>query len=92
MSHRPLRKSAEKRERLRALLFEQQAGLCHLCGGQMTLERNVGNKVGKYFATFDHVRPRSEGGTAYFTNLKLAHRSCNNARGSKPIESARASA
>lgn len=90
-SKRPLRHGAdafERRERLRVQLFEKQAGLCHLCGEPMTMQRKRGTVVGKNFATFDHVVPASEGGTAYYLNLKLAHRACNNARNSRPIESA----
>jgi 5-methylcytosine-specific restriction endonuclease McrA len=51
----------------------------------MTLQRKHGIKIPKSFATFDHVMPRSLGGTCYHTNLKLAHRSCNNARNDKCI-------
>lgn len=92
VSHRPLPKNTEKREQLRKRLFERQDGLCHLCGGPMTLLRKRHN-VGRFFATFDHVLPRSDGGTAHISNLKLAHRKCNNARNSKPLELlARASA
>lgn len=76
----------ERREALRRRLFEQQGGLCHLCGGLMTLERRSKRaQPSPSFATFDHLRPASEGGTAYYTNLALAHRRCNNARNSRPI-------
>lgn len=84
---RPFRKSGGRPERdqLRQQLFDQQAGLCHLCGQPMTLQRKPGSKTPKHFASFDHVVPHSAGGTAYYLNLKLAHRSCNSARGSTPI-------
>lgn len=85
MSHRPLPKNTEKRELLRKRLFERQEGLCHLCGGPMTLLRKR-SAIGRFFATFDHVVPRSEGGTAHVSNLKLAHRTCNNARNSKSLD------
>lgn len=89
MSKRPLRQGGlfERREALRAELFARQRGLCHLCGKEMTLERNRYDKrgVSRQFATFDHVIPHSEGGTTHVSNLKLAHRGCNNARNSKPI-------
>jgi 5-methylcytosine-specific restriction endonuclease McrA len=87
-SQRPLRHGPdafERRERLRAQLFSKQGGLCHLCGKPMKLERNRGKGVGRWFATFDHVVPASEGGTSYYKNLKLAHRICNNARNSRPL-------
>lgn len=91
MTKRPFRYrgGSERREQLRRALFEEQGGLCHLCGGLMTLERRETTRrgaVGRDFATFDHVKPHSEGGTCYFANLKLAHRKCNNARNSRLLE------
>lgn len=77
----------ELRDQLREKLFKKQQGLCHICGKLMTLQRKRGTKIPSDFATFDHLNPRSNGGTAYYTNLKLAHRRCNNARGSKPLHS-----
>ena len=88
-SKRPIRRGPdafERREALRARLFEMQVGLCHLCNKPMTLQRARGKGVGRYFATFDHVVPHSAGGTAHHTNLKLAHRICNNGRNSRPID------
>lgn len=93
-SGRPFRKSgeSEKRELLRAQLFAQQQGLCHLCGTPMTITRRSRNTtVASTFATFDHLVPRSEGGTSYWKNLKLAHRRCNSARNSRPLEQVKTS-
>lgn len=92
MSTGPFRKNPTKREAERTRLFALQNGRCHLCGRLMTLKRLNSRNPGKGFATFDHVVPRKNGGTAYFTNIKLAHRKCNNQRGDKPIEQVRASA
>lgn len=78
--------ASEKRERLRQRLFDQQDGLCHLCGTLMNLLRGRATKVGRNFATFDHVIPRAKGGTAHYSNLKLAHRRCNSARNDRPIQ------
>lgn len=86
MSSRPFTNDPQKRDELRAKLFEQQGGLCHLCGKPMTLDRAERTRAPKTFASFDHVKPKSDGGTSYHTNLKLAHRSCNSERGSNPIE------
>lgn len=69
------RKRAELRERR----FREQDGRCHLCGEPMTLVRS-GKSSGKRFASFDHEVPKSSGGTAHPSNLKLAHRACNSAR------------
>lgn len=36
-------------------------------------------------ATLDHIKPRKDGGSNSVTNLRLAHKRCNNLRGhSKP--------
>lgn len=85
MSIRPFTNNPDKRDELRLKLFVQQNGLCHLCGEPMTLERKDRLRAPKNFASFDHLTPKSEGGTSYYTNLKLAHRSCNSARQSRPL-------
>jgi 5-methylcytosine-specific restriction endonuclease McrA len=75
-----------RRAKLRQQLFDQQGGLCHICGLPMELiQRGRGTKR---FATFDHVLPAALGGTAYWTNLRLAHGRCNSARGTKQITAA----
>lgn len=89
MAIRPFTNDPQKRDELRTRLFEQQAGLCHLCEKPMTLERRDRAKAPKDFATFDHLDPKSNGGTSYYTNLKLAHRRCNSERGSEPLHQRR---
>ena len=74
------------RNKLRRELFERQSGMCWICGKKMVLEYR-GKKPPRTFASFDHVKPQTHGGTAYHTNLKLAHRMCNSARGSPVSES-----
>ena len=54
---------------------------CHLCGDGV--ERSTW--------TLDHLIPQSQGGEHSRTNVKLAHRSCNSRRGTKPLESLSAS-
>lgn len=85
MAARPHTNNPQRRDELRAKLFELQNGRCHLCGRPMTLERPERTRAPKSFASFDHLTPKSEGGTSYYTNLKLAHRSCNSRRGSNPL-------
>lgn len=76
----------ERREQLRRKLFDQQNGLCWLCGKPMVLTRKGSGMPGRTFASFDHVVPKANGGTTYHTNLKLAHRMCNSARNERPAE------
>ena len=51
---------------------------CHLCGLPITEDD----------LSFDHLIPRSKGGTTNVNNLRAAHRLCNSARGSDPLGSA----
>lgn len=89
MANRPFTNQPEQRDELREKLFVQQNGLCHLCGKPMTLSRENRKRAPKSFASFDHLVPKSAGGTSYWTNLKLAHRSCNSARRSMPLSESR---
>jgi 5-methylcytosine-specific restriction endonuclease McrA len=57
-------------------LWTRQNGICWLCGGDMIASGGDGH----YAASFDHVIPRSKGGTSAEANLKLAHVKCNNKR------------
>ncbi len=75
---------AKKREALRSKLFDDQCGICYLCGREMTLVRANKINVPNEFATFDHVIPRSDGGTDSVANIRLAHRICNLRKRSKP--------
>lgn len=49
---------------------------CHYCGTHLT----------PMTATVDHVIPRSKGGTSELSNLVLACRKCNQAKGNKMPE------
>lgn len=55
----------------RAILFRQQRGRCAICGSQMSLT----------MASLDHIVPRKHRGTNKMSNLRLAHKTCNNERG-----------
>lgn len=65
----------------RLRLWNAQDGKCHLCGKPMLPEVSQH----PHSATFDHLVPASQGGTRATSNLKLAHRHCNHARGNKPL-------
>lgn len=51
--------------------YLQAGGICSICNKWMP----------RHQATLDHILPLSRGGTDHPTNLRLAHRSCNSARG-----------
>jgi hypothetical protein len=61
-----------------ARLAERDGWWCWLCGG--AIDPALGD--GPWRATVDHLVPRSRGGTSQLDNLRLAHRRCNNRRGS----------
>jgi 5-methylcytosine-specific restriction endonuclease McrA len=54
--------------------------LCHLCGEPVDPAGQ-----GEDAPSIDHVVPRSRGGSSRQENLRLAHKRCNNARGSAPL-------
>lgn len=53
---------------------------CWLCGGTVDPRLRFSEPLG---ATMDHVRPRSAAGANDFDNLRLAHKFCNERRGSR---------
>jgi len=61
----------------REIIYNRQRGLCHLCKLPMSPED----------ATYDHLIPKSQGGTREEGNVMLAHSICNNIRGDNPIYS-----
>jgi hypothetical protein len=52
---------------------------CWLCGGDVDPEAPPGSPIR---GTVDHLVPRSRGGASESSNLRLAHRRCNQRRGS----------
>ena len=56
---------------------------CSLC--DLPLDRSIKNGDDPFYITFDHVIPRSKGGTDTLDNLRLAHQVCNNERGNDPL-------
>ncbi|MEM7639516.1 MAG: HNH endonuclease signature motif containing protein [Pseudomonadota bacterium] len=72
-------------ERFRTL-WEQQNGLCSICGAPMLRNRFEAPHAriwSKQRATFDHVIPRSKGGADSSDNLQLAHAHCNKIKGNQ---------
>lgn len=74
-----------KREEFRVELFQAQEGKCFWCLQPMSMERRKLTIHGRLkdnasFATFEHKRPRSQGGAFSRENIVLAHGSCNNKR------------
>lgn len=66
------------------VLWQNQKGLCALCGKPMpqhrfeTLHASLWRK---WRPSFDHIRPRACGGRDDPANLQLAHAHCNRRKG-----------
>lgn len=65
----------KRMRKLRRARFNQQAGRCFWCGGQMEHD-----PAGPYGATLEHLLPKSLGGTDDAANIVVAHRRCNEER------------
>ena len=68
-------------------LWQDQDGLCALCGEPMPRNRaEVAHATlwKKWRPTFDHIIPRAHGGPDGIDNLRLAHAICNKRRGTAP--------
>ena len=66
-------------------LYRRDKGVCHICGGQCNWNDHKYEGpffiVGKEYPTIDHVVPLVLGGKHSWSNVKLAHLSCNSAKG-----------
>lgn len=60
------------RARIRAKLWRRDGDKCFWCREAMTE-----NPVSPDFATIEHIRPLSAGGSNRMSNLALAHKRCN---------------
>lgn len=74
-----------RREDCRIELFEAQGGKCHWCHKPMSMDRKRTTINGRVkdngsFATFEHLKPRHQGGGFNRANIRLAHGACNNKR------------
>jgi uncharacterized Zn finger protein len=70
-------------------LYKRDNGICHICGGKCDWgdHKYKGRYfiVGKKYPSIDHVIPLSKGGTHSWNNVKLAHLSCNSAKGASLV-------
>jgi 5-methylcytosine-specific restriction endonuclease McrA len=56
---------------------------CSICG--IPMNRKIEAPGRGDAISFDHIIPRSEGGSDRIENLRLAHRACNSIRGVDPV-------
>lgn len=71
---------AWRRRCLRIAKFIKRDGdKCSICGGPLNTQIRDASHV--FFVTLDHIVPKSHNGPDHPTNLRLAHRICNDARG-----------
>lgn len=71
--------------RLKSMLHERQGGQCCYCGRITELHPSpwaLGERTPPQFATLEHLRRKSEGGTDHPDNLAIACFDCNVGRGS----------
>jgi len=57
-------------------IYERDEGICQLCWQPVSFEGG----------TMDHKTPLAKGGPHIKTNIQLAHKRCNNEKGSEPHE------
>lgn len=65
-------------------LISRDGPSCGICGRE--LDRRLRDPEHDLYVTFDHIRPKSNGGSDDLVNLRLAHRRCNEIRGNDPID------
>lgn len=70
--------NAKRRAIVRRRLFDAQGGRCCYCGIRLRLK---GGDRSLSYATVEHLRRRSDGGTSHDDNLALACNRCNSSRG-----------
>jgi|GEM_PF-3546298 hypothetical protein len=54
-------------------VWDRDKGICGICGKPVPFEK----------FELDHIRPLSKGGTHTFSNVQVAHRSCNSRKGAR---------
>jgi len=66
----------------RELLLVRQDGCCAICGHRFPQPGELNPQMQSFFSTtFDHIVPRSDGGSDDLDNFRLVHGGCNRARG-----------
>ena len=65
--------TSELNRKYRALISRGQYPVCYLCGQLITDQNEVSQ---------DHTIPKSKGGQTRVENLMVAHKLCNNQKGS----------
>lgn len=71
------------RKEKRAAIYERDGWECVYCGRGPRDKRNP--RQAQVILTLDHITPRSAGGGNEATNLVTACKSCNSARGDRPV-------
>lgn len=64
-------------------LMSRDGDKCSIC--DLPLDRRIRDPHDDAYITFDHIKPRSNGGDDSLANLRLAHQVCNNERGNDPL-------
>lgn len=67
----------KQRKIWREQCYWHQRGKCWYCGRSLSMLKNS-----PFFATLDHIVPKSAGGEDHFYNLVVCCRDCNTAKGS----------
>lgn len=65
-------------------MLAEYGHLCVLCGEPIELDRDA-LTYSTRGPSVEHLLPRSRGGSDELDNLRPAHRSCNSARGNRPV-------
>lgn len=75
----PLQSAAVKE-----MYAKRDGHLCHLCGGE--IDKTPVKDDGDFFISVDHLKPVSQGGQDYPSNIRAAHMTCNKGRGNRSRE------
>jgi hypothetical protein len=68
------------------VIYEKDNGICYLCGKPVNMNKLENESVPADYGTIDHVIPIIAGGLHEYTNIRLAHLSCNGAKSDRIIE------
>lgn len=64
-------------------LIKRDKSICYLCGDKVDISKDYNDN---YYPCIEHVIPIIKGGTHTWDNVKLAHRICNNHKGTMTEE------